>query len=49
MQAAQQAFAAAFTEAMRPTMLVPIAVILLAAVGVLFVRSTAAAADERRR
>jgi hypothetical protein len=37
--AAQQAFAAAFTDAMRPTMVIPIIVILLAAGAVLFVRS----------
>ena len=37
--AAQHAFAAAFTDAMIPTMVVPIAVILLAAGAVLFVRS----------
>jgi hypothetical protein len=37
--AAQQVFAAAFTGAMRPTMVVPIVVILLAAGAVLFVRS----------
>ena len=37
--AAQHAFAAAFTDAMRPTMVVPIIVILLAAGAVLFVRS----------
>ena len=37
--AAQHAFAAAFTDAMRPTMVVPIVVILLAAGAVLFVRS----------
>jgi hypothetical protein len=37
--AAQHVFAAAFTDAMRPTMVVPIMVILLAAVAVLFVRS----------
>ena len=36
--AAQQAFAAAFTDAMRPTIIVPIGVILLAAVAVLFVQ-----------
>lgn len=35
--AAQQVFAAGFTDAMRPTMVVPIVVILLAAVAVLFV------------
>ncbi len=35
--AAQQAFATAFTDAMRPTMLVPLVVIVLAAVAVLFV------------
>ncbi|MGS0686032.1 MFS transporter [Nakamurella sp. GG22] len=40
--AAQQVFATAFTEAMRPTMLVPIVVVLLAAVAVLFVRSAPA-------
>jgi EmrB/QacA subfamily drug resistance transporter len=37
--AAQHAFAAAFTDAMRPTMVLPIVVILLAAGAVLFVRS----------
>ena len=37
--AAQHVFAAAFTDAMRPTMVVPIVVILLAAGAVLFVRS----------
>ena len=37
--AAQQAFAAGFTDAMRPTMVVPILVVLLAAAAVLFVRS----------
>jgi len=37
--AAQHVFAAGFTDAMRPTMVVPIVVILLAAVAVLFVRS----------
>lgn len=37
--AAQHAFAAAFTDAMRPTMVVPIVVILLAAGAVLFVMS----------
>jgi len=37
--AAQQVFGAAFTDAMRPTMVVPIVVILLAAGAVLFVRS----------
>ena len=36
--AAQQAFAAAFTDAMLPTIIVPIGVILLAAVAVLFVQ-----------
>ncbi len=41
--AAQHAFAAAFTDAMRPTMVVPIVVILLAAGAVLFVRSKPAA------
>ena len=40
--AAQHVFAAAFTDAMRPTMVVPIVVILLAAVAVLFVRSAPA-------
>ena len=43
--AAQQAFAAAFTDAMRPTMLVPLVVILLAAVAVLFVRNRPVPAD----
>ncbi len=45
--AAQHAFAAGFTDAMRPTMVVPIVAVLLAAVAVLFVRSkdTAAPAD----
>lgn len=38
--AANQVFAAAFTEAMIPTMIVPIVVVLLAAGAVLFVRST---------
>ena len=37
--AAQHAFAAAFTDAMRPTMVLPIVVIVLAAAAVLFVRS----------
>jgi hypothetical protein len=36
--AAQQAFAGGFTEAMRPTMIVPIVVVVLAAGAVLFVR-----------
>ena len=36
--AAQHTFAAAFTDAMKPTMIVPIVVILAAAVAVLFVR-----------
>jgi len=40
--AAQQVFASAFTDAMRPTMVLPIVVILLAAGAVLFVRSTPA-------
>jgi hypothetical protein len=37
--AAQQVFATAFTDAMRPTMVVPVVVILFAAGAVLFVRS----------
>jgi len=37
--AAEHSFAAGFTDAMKPTMLVPVAVILAAAVAVLFVRS----------
>jgi EmrB/QacA subfamily drug resistance transporter len=37
--AAQHAFAAGFTDAMRPTMVLPIVVIVLAAAAVLFVRS----------
>ena len=41
--AAQHAFAAPFTDAMRPTITVPIVVILLAAGAVLFVRSKPAA------
>jgi len=40
--AAQHVFAAGFTDAVRPTMVVPIVVILLAAVAVLFVRSKSA-------
>ena len=43
--AAQQVFAAAFTDAMRPTMVVPIVVILLAAGAVLFVRSKPAGSE----
>jgi len=43
--AAQQAFATAFTDAMRPTMLVPLLVIVLAAVAVLFVRNRPVAPD----
>jgi len=44
--AAQYAFSAAFTDAMRPTMVVPIVVILLAAGAVLFVKSRPAAEAE---
>jgi EmrB/QacA subfamily drug resistance transporter len=36
--AAQQTFAAGFTDAMKPTMVIPIVVVVLAAVAVLFVR-----------
>jgi len=43
--AAQQAFATAFTDAMRPTMVVPLVVIVLAAVAVLFVRNRPVAPD----
>lgn len=38
--AVQQTFAMGFTDAMRPTMIVPIVVVALAAVAVLFVRQT---------
>jgi EmrB/QacA subfamily drug resistance transporter len=47
--AAQQAFNAAFTDAMRPTMIVPVVVVLVAAVAVLFVkyrRPTTATVDD---
>jgi len=44
--AAQYAFSAAFTDAMRPTMVVPIVVILLAAGAVLLVKSRPAAEAE---
>jgi len=43
--AAQQAFATAFTDAMRPTMVVPLVVIVLAAVAVLFVRNRSVSSD----
>ena len=46
-RAAQQVFSTAFTEAMRPTMGVAIVVILAAAAGVLFVRSSPGTADPR--
>jgi hypothetical protein len=45
--AAQHTFAAAFTDAMRPTMVVPIVVIVLAACAVLFVRSKPVAPADR--
>ena len=45
--AAQNVFAAAFTDAMRPTMVVPIVVILLAAGAVLFVRSKPAVSQDQ--
>jgi EmrB/QacA subfamily drug resistance transporter len=44
--AAQHAFAAGFTDAMRPTMLLPIIVVVLAAGAVLFVRSAPTRAAE---
>ncbi len=47
--AAQHAFATGFTDAMRPTMLVPIIVVLLAAGAVLFVRPKTTEASAKSR